>query len=106
MRFGEHEYPDSVLTKDRKGNPEIRNLLSRGEFILHDYRDPVTFGNVESNKQKLYLKALDGTITELFIIPTKSPERALMIRPKEKEEKNRMIWNEKTQEQEELWKTD
>ena len=105
MRFGDRVYPDSVLTKDRSGRDEVRNLLSRGEYLLHDYRDAATFKPVESNKQKLYLKDTEGTITEYFIIPTKASERSLLIHPKEKEEKVRMIWNEKTKTQEELWKT-
>ncbi len=83
----------------------MRNLISRGEYLLHDYRDATTFKQVESNKQKLYLKDSEGTITEYFIIPTKAPDRKLLIHPKEKGEKERMIWNEKTKTQEELWRT-
>lgn len=104
MKFGDHDYPESVLAQDRKGNYEVRSFISRGEFILHDYRDPVNFAPVESNKQKLYLKESDGTITEYFIIPTKASDRMLLIRQKEKESKNRMIWNEKAKRDEELWK--
>ncbi len=104
MRFEDHDYPESVLTQDRRGNYEVRNLVARGEFLLYDYRDPMNFKPVESHKKKLDLREADGTITQYFIIPTKAPDRMLLIRPKEKEEKERMIWNEATKTQEELWK--
>ena len=105
MKFGERDYPESVITQDRKGNYEVRNLLSRGEFLLHDYRNPADFTPVESSKQKLYLKDADGKITEYFIIPTRNPNQMLLIRPKEKELKERMVWNEKVRREEELWKS-
>ncbi len=104
MKFGEHDYPESVFTQDRKGNYEVRNLIARGEFLLHDYRNPSDFTPVESNKQKLYLKEADGKITEYFIIPTNTPDRMLLIRPKEKEARDRMVWNEKTKREEVLWR--
>jgi Xaa-Pro aminopeptidase len=104
MKFGEHNYPESVLTHDRKGNYEVRNLIARGEFVLHDYRNPSDFSPVDSNKQKLYLKEATGTITEYFLIPSKNPNQMLLIRPKEKEAKDRMVWNEKVKREEELWK--
>ncbi len=105
MKFGEHDYPESVLTQDRKGNYEVRNLITRGEFLLHDYRDPSDFRPVESSKQKLYLKETNGSIIEYFIIPTKTPDRMLLIRPKEIETKDRRVWNEKAKRDEELWKS-
>jgi len=97
------KYPESVLTKDRKGNIEVRNLVSRGKFILHDYRDAKTFKEVESGKKKLCLKDESGEVKEFFIIPLKGG-RALFIEPKEKEEKDRKIWNDKIKKEEELWR--
>ncbi len=44
------EYPESVLTKDRKGNLEVRNLSARGQFVMYDYRDAKNFKQVENNK--------------------------------------------------------
>ena len=96
------EYPESILTKDRKGNLEIRNLVSRGQFVMYDYRDVKTFKRVESNKKKLYLKGKDGKITEYYIIPLKSDNRSLLIKPEKPEEKVRKIWNEKLQKEEDL----
>lgn len=104
MKFGDRDYPASVLTQDRKANYEVRNLLARGEFLLHDYRNALDFTPVESSKQKLYLKEANGTVTEYFLIPTKNPNQMMMIRPKEKDQKERMVWNEKAKREEELWK--
>jgi len=93
MKFGE-----DVLTKDRKGNLEVRNLVSRGKFVLYDYRDPKTFKQVESSKRKLYLKD-----EEFYLIPLKG-ERWLMIKPKVPEDKVRKVWNDKTKKEESLFK--
>jgi len=95
------KYPESVLTKDRKGNLEIRNLISRGEFVLHDYRDEKTFKPVESGKKKLYLKDESGNAKEYYIIPMKGG-KSLLIEPKEKEEKERKVWNDNKKKEEEL----
>lgn len=97
------EYPESVLTKSKKGNIEVRNLISRGKFVMYDYRDPKTFRQVEDKKVKLYLKDEEGNVEEYYIIPLKA-ERSLMIKPKELEEKERKVWNQKTKRAEELWK--
>ena len=94
-----------MLTKDRKGNIEVRNLVSRGKFVMYDYRDTKTFKKVESNKKKLYLKDEDGKIIEYFIIPLKTPDRSLLISPEKPKEKIRKVWNDKTKREEDLWKT-
>lgn len=96
------KYPEEVLTKDKKGNLEVRNLISRGNFVLYDYRDVKTFKQVESGKKKLYLKDENGEVKEYYIIPMKDG-RSLLIEPKEKEEKERKVWNDKTKKAEELW---
>ena len=97
------EYPESVLTKNKKGDIEVRNLISRGKFVMYDYRDPKTFQQVENKKVKLYLKDEEGKIEEYYLIPLKG-ERFLMIKPKEVEEKERKVWNQKIKKAEELWK--
>ena len=97
------EYPESVLTKDRKGNLEVRNLVSCGKFVMYDYRDVKTFKQVESNKKKLYLKDKDGKIIEYYIIPLKIGNRSLLIKPEKPEEKVRKVWNDKMQKEEDLW---
>ena len=97
------EYPESVLTNDRKGNLEVRNVVSRGKFVMYDYRDVETFNQVENNKKKLYLKDKDGKVIEYYIIPLKSDNRSLLITPEKPEEKVRKVWNDKTQKEEDLW---
>ena len=97
------EYPETVLTKDKKGNQEIRNLVSRGQFVIYDYRDIKTFKQVESNKKKIYLKDENGQISEYYIIPLKTGNRALLITPEKLEEKPRKVWNEKSKKEEDLW---
>jgi len=97
------EYPESVLTKDKKGNLEVRNLISRGQFVMYDYRDVKTFKQVESNKRKLYLKNNDGKIEEYYIIQLKTGNRSLLITPDKPDEKPRKVWNNKNQKEEDLW---
>lgn len=96
-------YPESVLTKDRKGSLEVRNLISRGDFVIYDYRDPSTFKQVENRKRKLYLKDKSGKIEEYYIIPTASANHSLFITPKEIKTKKREVWNEKNKKAEPLW---
>ena len=47
------------------------------------------------------LKREDGTVEEYFIIPLRDPRRSLLVKA-EGEEKNRRVWNEQTQQEEEL----
>ena len=97
------DYPETVLTKDKKGDQEIRNLVSRGQFVMYDYRDIKTFKQVESNKKKIYLKDENGQISEYYIIPLKTGNRSLLIIPEKIEEKHRKVWNEKNKKEEDLW---
>jgi hypothetical protein len=97
------KYPESVLTKNRKGELEIRNLISRGRFVIYNYRDPKTFKRMENNKRKIYLKDEAGKVEEYYIIPTQTPNRALFITPKKAEEKVRSVWNNKKKSEESLW---
>jgi len=99
------EYPETVLTKDRKGNLEVRNLISRGQFVMYDYHDVKTFKQVESNKKKICLKDENGQVSEYYIIPLKTGNRFLLITPDKLEEKVRKVWNDRTKREEDLWKT-
>ena len=96
------KYPESVLATDKKGNSEVRSLISRGKFVLHDYRDAKTFKEVKGGKKKLCLKDEKGEVKEYFIIPLKDG-KSLLLEPKEKEEKNRKIWNNNIKKEEKLW---
>jgi hypothetical protein len=97
------EYPETVLTKDKKGNLEVRNFISRGQFVMYDYRDTKTFKQVESSKRKIYLKDKEGKITEYYIIPLKIGNRSLLITSDKAEEKVRKVWNDKAMKEEDLW---
>ena len=97
------EFPEEVLTKNRKGQIEVRNLLARGVFVLYDYRDPISFKVVESGKKKLYLKSEDGSVQEFYIIPTKTEGRELLLTPKKEETIERKVWNSKKKQAEDLF---
>jgi hypothetical protein len=97
------EFPEEVLTKNRKGQVEVRNLIARGTFVLYDYRDPASFKTVESGKKKLYLKNEDGSVQEFYIIPTKTEGRELLLKPKKEEKMDRKVWNNKNKKAEELF---
>jgi len=97
------ELPEEVLTKNRKGKIEVRNLLARGVFVLYDYRDPKTFEIVESGKKKLYLKSNDGSVQEFYIIPTKTEGRELLLRSNKEKKIDRKVWNNKKKQAEELF---
>ena len=95
------KYPEGVLTKDRKGNVEVRNLVSKGKFLMYDYRHPETFKQVESNKLKLYLKDAEGK-KGFYLIPLKG-NRFLMIEAKEGKHPERKVWNEKKNKEENIF---
>lgn len=95
------KYTEEVLTKDRKGNVEVRNLVSKGKFVLYDYRNLKTFKQVESNKLKLYLKDSDSK-RGFYMIPIKG-NRYLMIVAKQDKHPERKVWNEKKKKEENLF---
>jgi hypothetical protein len=99
------KYPETVLTKGKKGNLEVRNFVSRGQFVMYDYRDVKAFKQVEGNKKKIYLKDENGQISEYYIIPLKAGNRSLLITPEKAGEKTRKVWDDKTKKEEDLWKT-
>jgi hypothetical protein len=95
------EFPESVLTRSKKGRLEVRSLDHRGSYVMCRYLDPKTM-KLADTKRKLMLKDEQGKIIEYFIIPLKNANRALLITP-EVEEKDRRIWNEKSGEAEYVW---
>jgi len=64
------------------------------------YVNPETL-KLADKKTKLTLKCDDGKLEKYFIIPLRDPKRSLLIKA-EGEEKNRKVWNERTQKEEDL----
>ena len=93
-------FSDEVLTRGKSGKLELRTLHSRGYFVICKYLNPETL-KLADKKTKLTLKRQDVTVEEYFIIPLKDPRRSLLVKA-EGEEKNRKVWNEQTQQEEEL----
>ena len=93
-------FSDEVLTRGKSGKLELRALHSRGYFVMCKYLNPETL-RLADKKTKLTLKRQDGTVEEYFIIPLKDPGRSLLVKAVG-EEKNRRVWNEQTQKEEEL----
>lgn len=86
------KYPDSVLTKNRRGQLEVRKLLSEGRFVKYSYVDPRTGKDREEGKLSIILD--DGKTKEhFFLIPMKGG-RHLLIDAKERPKK-RMVWDGK-----------
>lgn len=94
-------FSNNVLTKGKSGKLEVRALHARGSFVMCKYLNPETL-KLADKKAKLTLKREDGTIDDYFIIPLRDPKRSLLIRA-EAEEKDRKIWNQETQQEEDLW---
>ncbi len=94
-------FPDTVLTKSNTGKIELRALDSKGKYVICKYLDPVTLKLV-NQKRKLTLLDDKGRAQEFFIILLRGQSRSLLI-PAEKDEKNRKVWNEAAQREEELW---
>ncbi len=82
------EYPESVLTKSKKGKIEVRSLIDRGRFVRYEYLDLRT-GKRTENKVKLIIKTEKGT-EEYFIIPLKQKGRFLLMLTESKPKK---IWD-------------
>lgn len=64
------EYPEDVLTRNQRGEKEVRNLLSKGEFVKYNYTDPKTGKIKEGGKFSLVLKSKEGK-EHYFMIPVK-----------------------------------
>ena len=84
------QFPESVLTKSKKGETEVRWLIDRGRFVRYRYVDPATAEEKDSGKIKLVLMPEGGVTQEFFIIPTKGG-RSLLINAESKGE--RMVWD-------------
>jgi hypothetical protein len=93
-------FSEQVLTKGKSGKLELRALHSRGSFVMCKYLDPETL-KLADKKTKLTLKREDGNVEEYFIIPLRDLRRSLLVKA-EAEEKARKIWNEQTQQEEDL----
>ena len=94
------DFSDQVLTKGKSGKLEVRALDSRGSFVMCKYLNPETL-KLADKKTKLTLKCDDGKLEEYFIIPLRDPKRSLLINA-EAEEKVGKVWNERTQQEEDL----
>ncbi len=86
------KYPDAVLTKNKKGETEVRNLLSRGSFVKYNYIYPGTGKVAEGGKFSIILKDKKGKKEYYFMIPIKG-NRFLGIPQKEK--KGSKLWDSK-----------
>ncbi|MBS3054976.1 MAG: hypothetical protein J4452_00590 [Candidatus Aenigmarchaeota archaeon] len=95
------KYPEEVLTKDKKGNLEVRNIISKGKFVLYDYRHSKTFKQLENKKLKLYLKDKERN-RGFYLIPLKG-SRYLMIEAKQDKHPDRKVWNQKKRKPEGLF---
>lgn len=82
------KYPESVITKSRKGKTEVRRLLDCGKYARYDYLDPESGARAEE-KEKLVL--ISGNMTEeYFIVPVKGGRRLML--PVESKGR-RMVWD-------------
>jgi len=95
------KYPESVLTRNRKGGVEVRRLLSRGSFVKYDYILADSGRVSEGGKFSIILKpeGEEGKEEHYFLIPMKGGR--LMAIP-EKSAKERKVWNEKTKKEEDI----
>ena len=93
-------FSNEVLTKGKSGKLELRALHSRGSFVMCKYLSPETL-KLADKKMKLTLNRKDGAIEEYFIIPLRDPRKSLLVKA-ESEEKDRKVWNEETQKEEDL----
>ncbi len=86
-------FPKSVLTKNQKGEIEVRRLIDKGKFIRYDYIYPETGKQAEKGKFSIILRNDEGKETHLFLIPLKGG-RFLAVIPKEGK-KERKVWDGK-----------
>jgi len=75
------KYPESVLTKNRKGETEVRLLIDKGKFTRYTYAYP-DGRPAEGGKVSIILMSESGERTHYFLIPTQGG-RYLAIIPKE-----------------------
>lgn len=94
-------FPESVITKTKKGNLEVRNLVERGFYVIYDYRDLNNFERKE-NKQKIILKNSKKEIKSFFIFPLKEKGKFLIVET-ESDVKNIKVWNDELKKEEDLF---
>ncbi len=87
-------FPESVLTKNQKGETEIRRLIDKGRFVRYDYIYPNSGKQAEKGKFSIILKNEAGKEEHYFLIPIKEG-RFLTVIPKEDEKKERRVWDGK-----------
>ncbi|MFQ6020681.1 MAG: hypothetical protein ACE5J4_01510 [Candidatus Aenigmatarchaeota archaeon] len=85
------QYPESVLTKNRKGDTEVRWLIDKGKFVRYNYRDPKTKKILENNKFSLIIKNSKGKEEHFYMIPLKGKFLTIPI----KDKKKRKVWDGK-----------
>jgi hypothetical protein len=86
------KYPDSVLTKNRKGETEVRLLIDKGRFVRYTYVYP-DGRKAEGGKVSIILTNESGQKTHYFLIPAQGG-RYLTVIPKNDKGK-RKIWDGK-----------
>ena len=87
-------FPESVLTRNQRGETEARRLIDSGRFVRYEYVYPETGKQAEKGKLSIILKSdSDGRETHYFLIPIKG-NRFLTVIPKD-DEKNRKVWDGK-----------
>jgi hypothetical protein len=84
------EYPETVITHDRKGNKEVRWLVDKGKFVRYQYRDPASGKLLEKGKFSLLLKNRQGKEEHFYLIPIQN--RFLAI-PLKEAAKKRKVWD-------------
>ncbi len=92
------KYTESVLTKNRKGETEVRRLVSRGRFVKYDYILADSGKVSEGGKFSIILKDEKGKEEHYFMIPMKGRFMAIP----EKTTKPRKVWNEKAEKVEDV----
>lgn len=96
------DFPETVLTKGKKGKLEVRSLEHRGTYVMCKYLDPETMKPTDT-KRKLTLKDEEGKVLEYFIIPLKDSKRSLLISA-ETEEKDRQVWITDLRKAQDMWR--
>ena len=84
------KFPESVLTKNRKGETEVRILIDKGKFVRYTYIYP-DGRPAEGGKISIILTNEKGEQAHYFLIPTQGG-RYLAIVPKEEKEQ-RKVWD-------------
>lgn len=93
---GEKEFPAEVMTKNRRGEPEVRLLVDSGKFVRYHYMDPKSGRLVEKGKLSILLKPSTGEEVHYYLIPTSQKDRFLAVVPKGSGKKERKFWDSKT----------